>query len=397
MIESRNIGGQSGLTYGQIGGGPGSFIGPVHRAAIAMNNQARIVSGCFSDVPEEVAETARELGIDPSRAYARYEEMAQKEALREDKMDFVVITAPNHIHYDVAKTFLEKDFHVVCEKPLSLDLEQAKTLLRMSRERKRLFMVTYTYTGYPMIREARHLVRSGVLGDIRVIVAEYAQDWLADKAEDTGNRQAAWRTNPRYAGISCCIGDIGTHIENMVHFITGLEIKQLSARLETFVKGRVLDDNAFILLSYNNGATGSYWASQVAIGKENGLTVRIYGTKGSIEWEQENPNELYLSLKGEPQSILRRGNAYLSTAAKGLTRLPSGHPEGYFEAFSNLYRNFCSALTRYKETGTLEPLGEAEDFTDVADGARGIGFVEDCVKSSHLKSAWIDATKISEG
>jgi predicted dehydrogenase len=397
VIESRNIGGQSRLTYGQIGGGPGSFIGPVHRAAIAMNNQARIVSGCFSQNLEKSKETARELDIDLNRVYSSYEEMAQKEALRKDRMDFVVVSGPNHMHYETAKSFLEKDFHVVCEKPLSLDLTQAKTLLKLSKERKRLFMVTYTYTGYPMVREARHLVRSGKLGEIRLVVAEYAQDWLAEKAEESGNRQAQWRTDPRYAGISCCVGDIGTHIENMVHYITGLEIKRLSARLDTFVKGRSLDDNAFILLTYENGASGSYWASQVAVGKENGLVVRIYGTKGAIEWEQENPNELRLSLLGAPQAILRRGNGYLSAPAKSLTRLPSGHPEGYFEAFSNLYRNFCVALTRFEETGTLEPRGEAEDFTDVLDGARGIGFVEDCVKSSRLEGAWVDATKISEG
>jgi predicted dehydrogenase len=391
MIESRNLDAKAILSYGQIGGGPGSFIGPVHRAAIAMNNQAKIVAGCFSDIPEEIVQTASELGLSADRVYSDYREMAEKESKREDKLDFVVITAPNHIHYEVAKTFLQAGFHIVCEKPLSTTFEQAKELLALCQRSNLLFMVTYTYTGYPMVREARQLVKSGKLGDIRLVVAEYAQDWLADKVEDTGNRQAAWRTNPKYAGNSCCVGDIGTHIENIVHFITGLEMKKISAKLETFVKGRLLDDNAFILLNYDNGAAGSFWVSQVAIGKENGLKVRIFGTNGSVEWEQENPNQLGLTLKGQPQMILRRGNGYLSEAAKSQTRLPSGHPEGYFEAFSNLYRNYCIAISRVKENSLYVISDELYDFTNVVDGARGMKFVEDCVKSSNQNNAWVDA------
>lgn len=397
MIEGRELNPSSKLTYGQVGGGPGSFIGPVHRAAIAMNGQAKIVAGSFSDIPEEIQQTAKELELDAQRTYPNYSEMAEKESKRKDKIDFVVIVAPNHIHYQVAKAFLEKGIDVVCEKPLSLNLTEAKGLVQLAKKNQALFMVTYTYTGYPMVREARHLVRSGALGDIRVVVAEYPQDWLSEKIEDSGHRQAAWRTNPKYAGISCCVGDIGTHIENMVHFITGLEIDQLSAKLETFVKGRLLDDNAFILLKYKGGASGSYWVSQVAVGKENGLKVRIYGTKASIEWEQENPNYLLYSVKAEPQRILKRGNGYLSEQSKALTTLPSGHPEGYFEAFAALYKEFCLCLNEKKKNGKGFQRNDQYLFTDVVDGARGIKFVEDCVKSSGQNATWVDGSFNPEG
>ncbi|WP_068345210.1 Gfo/Idh/MocA family protein [Kosmotoga arenicorallina] len=375
------------LKYGMVGGGPGSFIGPVHRAAIAMNGQAQIVAGSFSPIFEETLMTAKELGISEDRAYKSFEEMAEKEAQRDDGIDFVSITVPNYLHYKVAKAFLEKGINVVCEKPLCFTIEEAEELMDLAAKNDVEFMVTYTYTGYPMVREARELVRKNILGDIRLIIAEYPQGWLAEPIEKEGQTQASWRTDPKYAGISNCVGDIGTHIENLAHFITNLEITSLSARLETFVEGRRLDDNAFILLKYENNASGSYWPSQVAIGNENGLKIRIYGTKGSLEWEQEHPNFLKLSLIGEPLKILSRGNDYLSESAQMYTRLPSGHPEGYFEAFANLYRSFCNKLSA-KKTGEKSD----ELFPTVIDGARGVKFVHDCVKSSNKGGEWIDAS-----
>lgn len=391
MIEDRQNNTGTGLLYGQVGGGPGSFIGPVHRAAIAMNNQAKLVAGSFSHLPSETIRTAQDLHIDADRTYADFHDMAVREGVRtEDRIDFVVITVPNHIHVAVARAFLEQGINVVCEKPLAFTEEEAKELAVLASARKVEFMVTYTYTGYPMVREARNLVEIGALGILRVVAAEYPQDWLADPVERTGaNRQAVWRTDPRYAGVSCCVGDIGTHIENLVHFITGLEIDRLAASLETVVEGRPLDDNAYVLLKYKGGASGNYWSSQVAIGEENGLRIRVYGTDGAIEWNQENPNILHFRKKGGPLQLLTRGSRYLSAVAGHVTRLPAGHPEGYFEAFANLYRNFCNVLMAKKMGSTPDPL---DVFPTVVDGARGIKFVVDCVKSSKEGVAWVDAS-----
>jgi predicted dehydrogenase len=388
MIEGRSLDGTNNkLTYGMVGGGPGSFIGPVHRAAIALNGQARIVAGSFSNIVEEVYQTARELGIDEERTYETYQEMAEKEAEREDCIDFVSITVPNHIHFDVAKAFLEKGINVVCDKPLCFTEEQSKILMDLANKNNVDFMVTYSYTGYPMIREAKELVKSGKLGKIRVVVAEYPQDWLADRAEDQGNRQAEWRTDPKFSGISNCVGDIGTHIENLVHFVTGLEIDEISAKLEKHVPGRVLDDNAYILLKFKGGATGNYWASQIAIGRENGLKIRVYGTEGSIEWEQEHPNFLKYVEKGGTVQIMSRGSGYLNPATQSFIRLPAGHPEGYLEAFSNLYKLYCEKLIEGKSGKSVEV-----KFPTVIDGARGVKFVHDCVKSSEDNNKWVDGS-----
>jgi predicted dehydrogenase len=387
MIEGKLSGSKAKLTYGQVGGGPGAFIGPVHRAAIAMNGQATLVAGSFSNIYEETLETAKELGISDDRTYKTFQEMAEKEAERDDCIDFVSITVPNHLHFQVARAFLEKGINIVCDKPLCFSIDEAKELVELTREKNVEFMVTYTYTGYPMIREARSLVESGELGDIRAIVAEYPQDWLADPIERTGQQQASWRTDPRYAGISNCVGDIGTHIENLVHFVTKQEINKLSARLETFVEGRKLDDNAYILLQYESGASGNYWASQVAVGYENGLKLRIFGSEGSLEWFQEEPNKLFFTKKGKPKQILTRAAGYLHENAQAFSRLPAGHPEGYFEAFANLYKAYCDKLIAKKENTDSE-----EIFTDVIDGARGVKFVHDCVESSNKNSAWIDAS-----
>ena len=336
MIEGKDIESAGGLTFGQIGGGEGSFIGPVHRAVIAMNGQAHIVAGSFSHSYEKTLKTAKTLSISEDRAYKDFKEMAEKEGKRKDKIDFVVITAPNYLHYEAAKVFLENGINVVCDKPLCFKIEEAEELVRLAREKELEFMVTYTYTGYPMIREAKKLISSGAIGKVRIVTAEYPQDWLADRIELEGQKQAVWRTDPKYAGISCCVGDIGTHIENLAHFMTGLEIKELSARLETFLEGRPLDDNAYILIKYESGASGNYWASQVAVGKPNSLKIRVFGDEGSIEWEQETPELLKFAKKGGAVQHYIKGGGYLTGAGQSATRLPAGHPEGYFEAFANL-------------------------------------------------------------
>ncbi|MCX5976732.1 MAG: Gfo/Idh/MocA family oxidoreductase [Coprothermobacterota bacterium] len=379
------------LSYGLVGGSPGSFIGPVHRTALAMNNQAKLTAGSFSESFEKTIETGRELGLDPERTYSDFSAMAEREGAREDRIDFVVIAVPNHLHFPAAKAFLQQGIDVICEKPLTFSVEEANELVRLTRESNLQFMVAYTYTGYPMVREARSLVASGALGTIRVVAAEYPQGWLADPIERSevpggANRQASWRTDPRYSGISGCVGDIGTHIENLVHFVTCLEIDKLSARLEIMVPGRLLDDNAYMLLRYKGGATGTYWCSQVATGEENGLRIRVYGDKGALAWSHENPNILRFQRKGEPVQILTRGSGYLSPEAARFVRVPAGHPEGYFEAFANLFRSFCNVLIARKEGRPSDPL---DTFPTVEDGARGIKFITDCVASSQLDSAWV--------
>ena len=390
MIEGRDMsGGAARLRYGLVGGGPGSFIATVHRMSIAMTGAAELTAGCFSRDYEKTKAVAATLGVDSERAYRTFADMAEMEAQRPDKIDFVVVASPNDTHYEASKMFLEKGFHVSCDKPLVFTVEQAMDLVKAADAAKREFLVTYAYTGYPMVRQAREMVKAGELGALRVVVAEYPQDWLAGKAEDTGSKQALWRTDPKFAGVSCCVGDIGTHIENMVHFVTELEIESLAAQLDTFVEGRKLDDNAFIWLKYKGGARGSYWPSQVAIGRENGLAFRVYGTKGALEWEQENPNVLKFALKGEPVRLLTRGNGYLADHAKRWTRMPTGHTEGLFEAWANIYESFCNTIKNKAAGGRQHPY---EIFPTVEDGARGVKFVNDCVKSSRDGAAWVDGS-----
>ncbi|MCX5970902.1 MAG: Gfo/Idh/MocA family oxidoreductase [Coprothermobacterota bacterium] len=394
MTEDKKNDQRECLSYGMVGGSSGSFIGPIHRTAMAMNNQARLVAGSFSQAFERTLETGRELGLDPERTYPDFLTMAEREGSRIDRIDFVVIAVPNHLHFPVAKAFLQQGIDVICEKPLTFSMEEANELVRLTRESHLQFMVAYTYTGYPMVREARSLVTSGALGSIRVVAAEYPQGWLTDPIERNGvgggaNPQAFWRTDPRYSGISGCVGDIGTHVENLVHFITGLEIDKLAARLEIMVPGRLLDDNAYMMLRYKGGASGSYWSSQVAIGEENGLRIRVYGEKGALSWSHENPNILRFQKKGEPVQILTRGSGYLSPEAARFVRVPAGHPEGYFEAFANLFRSFCNVLIARKEG---RPSDLLDTFPTVEDGARGVKFITDAVQSSQRDSAWVDGS-----
>lgn len=377
------------LSYGMVGGGIGSFIGDVHRKAAAFDGKAKLVAGCFSRDFENTRQTGANLGLDPDRLYRTYAEMAETEGARADGIDFVSIVTPNNTHYPIAKAFLENNINVVCDKPLTFTPAEATELVDLAQAKGLLFCVTYTYSGYPMVKQAREMVRQGCIGEVRTVVAEYPQGWLATPVEKSGtNRQAAWRTDPNQSGRSNCVGDIGSHIENTVAYITGLKIKSLCANLDIFGEGRSLDDNAGILVRYDTGATGIYWASQVAIGHDNGLKVRIFGTKGSIEWEQENPNYLRVALVDQPVLIYSRGGGYLYPAAAELCRIPAGHPEGYYEAFANIYTAFCRALLK-KKAG-LELTEQDLDFPDAVAGLAGVKFINKCVDSSAAGSVWVD-------
>lgn len=385
MIEAKQYAGGASLTYLMIGGGPGAFIGAVHKAACDLSARARLVGGCFSRTFENSVEQGRMWGLDPGRVYGTYEEMLRAEAARSDKPDFVVIVTPNDTHFPIAKLALLNGFHVSCDKPLCLSSAEADELVRLAREKNREFLVTYGYLGYPLIRQAREMIRRGDLGDIRLIGVEYLQDWLSD--EVTGNKQAAWRTDPRQSGAAGCMGDIGTHAESLARFVTGQEMSGLTARLETFVPGRALDDNGFVLFKTRGGASGSLWASQVAVGRENGLSLRVYGSSGSLEWEQENPNRLLFAVKGGPARILTRGQAGLHPHAIRHTRLPAGHPEGLFEAFAALYDGFIASILARREGRTPDAL---DWYPSVLDGALGVRFIEAATTSSVRGGSWVD-------
>jgi predicted dehydrogenase len=376
------------LKYGMVGGGPGAFIGDVHRKAIAMDGKSVIVCGCFSSDFEKTKEMGLALGIDKDRLYASYAEMAEKEAVRKDRIDFVSIVTPNFAHFDNAKVFLEKGISVVSEKPLTVTVEQAEALKRLAKENDCLFCVTYSYTGHVMVKEAREIVKNGEIGEIRVITAEYPQDWLVDTLEKEGQKQAAWRTDPDKAGKSNCIGDIGSHIENMVSFITGLKIKKLIANMDIFGDGRSLDTNAQVILKYDNGASGSYWCSQVAIGCDNGLRVRVFGTEGSLDFVQEESNYLKVTKKGGPVQIYSRGCGYITEKASTYSRIPPGHPEGLYEAFANIYSDFSDALIAKKSGEKVDETKAGYPTIDM--GIDGVKFIGKCVESMNKGSVWVD-------
>ena len=376
------------LTYGMVGGGQGAFIGDVHRKSIALDGKAELVASCFSQDHQNTLATGKMLGLDEDRLYASFEEMMAAEVQRKDKIDFVVIVTPNNSHFAIAKSAMENGIHVVCDKPLTTDSGDAEELARLSIDKGLLFCVTYTYTGYPVVKHLREMIAKGDLGDIRFVNAEYPQEWLSTPLEESGQKQAAWRSNPKFTGISNCVGDIGSHIENMVSYLTGLKIKSLCARLDTFVEGRVLDDNASIMVEYDSGAKGLYWSSQIAVGHDNGLRVRIYGTKGSIDWSQEDPNYAKVCDLEKPTVTISRGRDDLYPHAQGYSRIPAGHPEGYFEAFANIYSAFCDVLSKKLAGESLT--AEEMDFPGVAEGIQGVRFIEKCVESSQKGSIWID-------
>ena len=389
MIEGSKGGAEARvLRYGMIGGGPGAFIGDVHRKAIGLDSLAVLAAGCFSREHGKTLETGRSLGLPDDRLYADFESMARAEAKRPDGIDFVVIVTPNAQHYPAAKAFLAQGINVVCDKPLTFETAEAEELGILAKQKGLLFCVTYTYTGYPAVKHAREMIRKGEIGDIRFVNAEYPQEWLATPIEKEGQKQAAWRLDPKQTGKSSCVGDIGSHVENMVSYMTGLEIASLCARLDSFVAGRVLDDNASIMVNYKGGAKGLYWSSQVAIGFDNALRVRVCGSKGTIQWSQENPNYLVVSKLGEPTVTLSRGRDGFHSHAQSYSRIPSGHPEGYFEAFANIYKTYIQALAKKMAGGT--PTEAELDFPGVEAGVAGVRFIGKCVDSSRKGAIWLD-------
>lgn len=377
------------LRYGMVGGGPGAFIGAVHRRAAELDGLAELVAGAFSADPEKSRMQGRALHIGPGRVYAGYEEMADREAALPDgeRIDFVSITTPNHLHYPVAKKFIERGFHVICDKPMTTTLEDAEALCRLVAERDVVFALTHNYTGYPMVKQARALVADGLLGRIRKVVVEYSQGWLSTRLEATGNKQADWRTDPVRAGAGA-IGDVGSHAENLARFITGLELERLFADVSTFVEGRRLDDDANMLLHFRDGAKGVLFCSQVSLGEENRLAIRVYGTAASLEWHQEEPNLLYLRHADRPLEVYKPGHAFLAPAATHGTRLPSGHPEAFVEAFANIYSNAIRTIAARAAGEEPNPLDT--DYPTVRDGALGVHFILSAVQSGE-RGEWVNA------
>ncbi len=379
------------LKMGMVGGGPGAFIGDVHRKASRMDGGVQLVAGAFDIDPKKSKQQGKELLLDPKRVYDNYKEMIEGELkLPEgERIDFVSITTPNNWHFPIAKAFLEAGFHVMCEKPMTFNVTEAKELQKIVKKSKKVFGLMHNYTGYPMVKLARDMARGGELGEIRKIVVQYPQGWLATAIEKAGSMQASWRTDPKQSGGAGCIGDIGTHAENLSEYITGLKITKLCADLTIFVEGRKLDDDGNILLRFNNGASGVLHASQVSIGEENNLAIWIYGEKKGLEWHQENPNYLYVKEPNGPIQIWCRGNGYVaekSAAAGRATRLPSGHPEAFFEAFANNYRNFTDTVRASITKTQPEPL--MLDFPNVDDGLRGMLFIETVLESAKSNEKW---------
>jgi predicted dehydrogenase len=376
---------QRKIRMGMVGGGPGAFIGNVHRMAAALDGQIELVCGAFSSDPEKSREAGKSLFLDEDRVYANFEEMINKEKELPigERMDFISIVTPNHVHFAPAKLALENGFDVVCDKPLSFSLDEAETLAKIVEKTGRIFCLTHNYTGYPMVRQAKAMVSAGAIGKIRKVVVEYPQGWLSTLLESSGQKQAGWRTDPSKSGKAGCIGDIGTHAENLAEFITGLEIKELAADLSTFVEGRLLDDDGSVLLRFNNGAKGILFASQIAVGDENNIRIRVYGETGGLEWLQTEPNTLLVKHPEKANEIYRTGAGYLRKEAQNATRIPAGHPEGYLEAFANLYKEFALACRLRNEGKPFEIT-----FPTVKDGVRGMKFIEAVVGSSSQNAKW---------
>ena len=377
------------LRMGMVGGGRDAFIGPIHRIAAQMDNKIELVCGAFSSTPEKSRLSGQDLLLPPERVYGTYQEMLEAEvSLPGDvRMDFVSIVTPNSTHFPVAAAALDAGFHVVCDKPMTMDLAQARELERKVAETGKLFCLTHNYTGYPMVKEARELVSAGELGAVRRIVVEYPQGWLATRLEADGVKQAIWRTDPAIAGASSCMGDIGTHCENLAEYITGLRITEMCADLTTFVGGRDLDDDGSVLLRLEGGARGVLWASQVAVGQENGLRIRIYGEKGGLEWLQVEPNTLLVHRLDRPTEIRRAATSFVGAAAAANVRLPAGHPEGYIEGFANIYNSFADALAKVIAGGNVDE--STVDYPNVHDGVRGMAFLEAVVRSGSSDRKWV--------
>lgn len=373
-----------------VGGGPGAFIGEVHRKAAALDGQVELVAGAFSSFPEKSLRKGEELFLNRDRIYKSYKEMVEKESSmsEEERIDFVTIVTPNNTHFEIAKAFILKGFNVFCEKPMVLTIKEADELFKLVKETGIMFAVAYNYACYPMVKQARELVKKGVLGKIHRVVVEFFSGWLLKLlADNTINKKDIWRLDPKKVGYSSCIADIGSHAENLAHYITGLEIEKLYADINTYIPGSTLEDEGSILVHFKNGARGVINVSQVATGEENNLNIRIYGDKGSLMWYQENPNKLYVRLLNEPEQIYKRGNSYLEPIVKHNTRLPGGCPEAFFEAFGNIYTNFAGAIKAKK--GGEKSTEIYKDFPDALDGARGVYFITRAVESGKNKK-WAD-------
>jgi predicted dehydrogenase len=375
------------LNAGMVGGGRDAFIGGVHRMAMRLDGKIELVAGALSSDPQKSKLSGEDLLLDPKRVYADYLTMAAEEGQLPagERIDFVSIVTPNRTHVPVAKAFLEAGFNVVCDKPLAFDLDEARALRDVVRKSGKVFALTHNYTGYPMVKEARELVRSGELGDILKVVAEYPQGWLIKPIEAEGHKGAAWRTDPQQAGAAGCIGDIGTHAENLGRYITGLQIDELCAEFTSFVKGRKLEDDANLLIRYKGGAKGVLCASQISVGEENNLSIRVYGSKASLEWHQEDPNDLVVKYSDKPQRLYRRGNEYLSAVAKRFTRIPSGHAEAFIEAFANIYVEAARAIEAEVNGQSIPP---DCDFPTVDDGVEGMAFIATAVESAKAGGVW---------
>ncbi|MEM9917869.1 MAG: Gfo/Idh/MocA family oxidoreductase [Bacteroidota bacterium] len=377
------------IRMGMVGGGRGAFIGAVHRMAAAIDGEIELVCGAFSSDPKKSKLSGQDLMLPAERVYGSFEEMIleEKKLPEGERMDFVSIVTPNHVHFPPAKMALENGFHVVCDKPLCFNMKEAKALVKLVEKTGLIFALTHNYTGYPMVKHARWMVQKGKIGEVRKVVVEYPQGWLSTKVEASNQKQASWRTDPKRSGAAGAMGDIGTHAENLAEYITGLQIKRLCADINTFVPGRLLDDDGNVFLEYDNGAKGILFASQIAAGEENNLRIRVYGEKGGLEWHQQEPNTLLVKWLDKPTEILRTGGSKLSPSAQAHTRIPAGHPEGYLEAFANVYRNFAYCVRarlngkKVKEVYT--------DFPTVEDGLRGMQFIDRVIASGKSKQKWV--------
>jgi predicted dehydrogenase len=378
------------IRYGMVGGGRGAFIGAVHRIAAAMDQQIELVCGAFSSDPNRSRASGMDLFLPPSRCYGTFEEMIAKEkALPADKrMDFVSIVTPNHMHFPPAKMALENGFHVLSDKPATFNLAESKKLADIVKKTCNLYGLTHNYTGYPLVKQAREMVHTGKLGKIRKVVVEYPQGWLATRLEAGGQKQAAWRTDPKRSGAAGCIGDIGTHAENLAEYITGLKIEELAADITAFVKGRKLDDDGNVLLRFKGGAKGVLHSSQISVGEENNLNIRVYGELGGLEWHQKEPNTLLVKWLDQPMQVYRTANGYLGKAALAAGRTPPAHPEGYLEAFANIYKNFANHIRARIDGRKLAKDDLCLDYPKIEDGIRGMAFIEAVVKSSKANARW---------
>ena len=375
------------IKLGMVGGGEGAFIGEVHRIAARMDERFHLCAGALCSDPDRSLKSALDLGLPKDRSYSDYKEMAISESQRDDGINFVSIVTPNHLHHPIAKTFLEVGINVICDKPMTTNSIEAQELIDISESSDLIFAVTYNYSGYPLIREAREIIKKGELGSIRIIKVEYIQDWLTEPIEKTGQKQASWRVDPKKSGIGGSIGDIGTHAFHLAHFVTQQLPNKISADLSCFVEGRELDDNAHILMRYESGAKGMIWSSQVAPGNENNLKMQIYGEKGGLIWQQENPNELILNLLNQPSRRLTRGSSFVGNQSARLTRIPAGHPEGYLEGFANIYREVADEFSA-KISG--KPISKDILYPTSKEGLYGVSFIEAAIESNSKDSVWAD-------